>query len=69
MKTPGEHYRLSPRSYPERLPEVEGYYLDDDELRKVRSKGEITFGNRTYAVGQALAGEVVALRPRGGRLP
>jgi len=63
MKTPGEHYRLSPRSYPERLPEVEGYYLDDDELRKVRSKGEITFGNRTYAVGQALAGEVVALRP------
>ncbi|RYD29566.1 MAG: IS481 family transposase [Verrucomicrobiaceae bacterium] len=62
MKTPGERYRLSPRSYPERMPEVESYYLAGDELRKVRSKGEITFGNRTYAVGQALVGEVVALR-------
>lgn len=62
MRTPGERYQLSPRSYPERMPEVESYYLAEDELRKVRSKGEITFGNRTYAVGQALAGEVVALR-------
>lgn len=62
MKTPGEHYRLSARGYPAQLPEVESYYLPGDELRKVRSKGEITFGNRTYAVGQALVGEVVALR-------
>jgi len=66
MKTPDEHYRLSPRGYPAQLPEAESYYLAEDELRKVRSKGEITFGNRTYAVGQALVGEVVALREGAG---
>lgn len=66
MACPGERYRLSGRGYPERLPEVEGFYLEDDELRKVRSKGEITFGNRTFAIGQALVGEVVALRAAGG---
>lgn len=65
MSCPGERYRLSPRRYPERLPEVEGFYLADDELRKVRSKGEITFCNRTFAIGQALVGETVALRAAG----
>jgi len=63
MKVPGDLYRLSPRRYPEKLAEVESFYLTDDILRKVRSKGEITFGNRTHAVGAALIGETVALRP------
>jgi len=62
MATPGECYRPSAREYPGRLPEVEGYYLEGDVLRQVRSKGEITFGNRTYAIGSALAGQMVALR-------
>lgn len=62
MKVPGDLYRLSPRRYPEKLAEVESFYLADDILRKVRSKGEITFGNRTHAIGAALIGETVALR-------
>lgn len=65
LARPGDRYQLSPRRYPERLPEVEGFYLADDVLRKVHSKGEITFGNRTFAIGQALVGEVVALRASG----
>jgi len=63
MRVPGDVYQPSRRSYPEQMAEVESYYLGGDELRQVRSKGEITFGNRTYAVGAALIGEVVALRP------
>lgn len=63
MACPVERYRLSERGYPERLAEVESFYLAGDELRRVRSKGEITFGNRTHAIGSALVGEVVALRP------
>jgi transposase InsO family protein len=66
MACPADRYRLSPRSYPSRLAEVESFYLAGDELRKVRSKGEINFGNRTFAIGSALVGEVVALREAGG---
>jgi transposase InsO family protein len=62
MARPADVYRLSGRSYREQLAEVESFYLADDELRKVRSKGEINFGNRTFAIGSALMGEVVALR-------
>lgn len=65
MACPGDRYVLSPRVYPERLPAVESFYLAEDELRVVRSKGEITFGNRTFAMGQALVGETVALRAAG----
>jgi transposase InsO family protein len=65
MARPADLYRLSSRSYPERLAEVESFYLADDELRKVRSKGEINFGSRTFAIGSALVGETVALRAAG----
>ena len=65
LDRPVDRYRLSQRSYPERLAEVESFYLAGDELRKVRSKGEINFGNRTFAIGSALTGEVVALRAAG----
>lgn len=62
MARPADRYRLSERRYPERLAEVESFYVTGDKLRKVQSKGEINFGNLTYAIGSALIGEVVALR-------
>ena len=63
LERPNDLYRQSTRRYPEELAAVESLYLGDDILRQVRSKGEITFGNRTHAIGAALIGEVVALRP------
>ena len=65
MARPGDRYRPSTRSYPERLAEVGSFYLQEDKLRVVRSKGEITFGNQTFAVGSAFIGETVALRKSG----
>ena len=65
MARPGDRYRPSTRSYPERLVEVGSFYLQEDKLRVVRSKGEITFGNQTFAVGAAFIGETVALRESG----
>jgi transposase InsO family protein len=62
MKVPGDCYQLSPRPYPEKLEEVGSFYVAGDILRKVGSKGEITFGNRTHSIGSAFAGEMVALR-------
>jgi len=63
MKTPGDRYQLSPRNYPSILPEEESFYLSDDVLRRVQSKGEINFKNGTFFVGQGYKGELIALRP------
>ncbi len=63
MARPADRYRPSERSYPERLAEAESFYLAEDKLRKVQSKGGINFGNLTFAIGSGLIGEVVALRP------
>lgn len=63
-ETPSTRYQLSTRSYPETLPDPESFYLEDDELRKVKSKGEITFKNHFFYIGNAYIGSPVALRPR-----
>lgn len=64
MDTPCSRYRLSHRAYPERLPDVESFYLKEDVIRKVKSKGEITFSNHFFYIGNAYVGSPVALRPR-----
>lgn len=63
MQTPSSCYELSARSYPEHLPDPESFYLEDDELRRVKSKGELTFRGQFYSVGSAYVGELLALRP------
>jgi len=63
-ETPSSRYRLSQRSYPESLPEPESFYLKEDTIRKVKSKGEITFKNHFFYIGNAYVGSPVALRPR-----
>jgi len=64
--TPSSRYRPSPRSFPERLPDLE--YLEGDEIKRVKSKGEIMVHNRTWYIGAAFIGEPVALRPQGDGL-
>lgn len=67
METPSTRYSLSNRSYPEKLPLADSFYLEDDDLRRVKSKGEITYKNRFFHIGNAYVGEVIALRRIGER--
>ena len=57
----GDTIRVSPRRFQAQLGEIE--YSPGDLVKKVKCKGEITWRNQTYYVGNAFAGEVVALRP------
>lgn len=58
--TPTSRYRPSSRSLPASLPAIE--YLPEDQIRTVKSKGEITFKNHFFSIGSAFAGLPVALR-------
>ena len=61
LAVPATRYRPSARTLPLALPAVE--YGAHELVRPVKGKGEITFRNRFYYVGQAFAGLCVALRP------
>jgi len=61
LAAPATHYQPSPRTLPHTLPPIE--YDAHELVRLVKSKGEITFRNRCYYVGQAFIGLPVALRP------
>jgi transposase InsO family protein len=60
LNTPASLYRPSQRSLPKALPPIE--YLPEDIVRTVKSKGEITFKNRFFFIGQPFCGLPVALR-------
>jgi transposase InsO family protein len=62
---PGMRYRPSTRPLPSEIADEESHYLAGGELRRVKSKGEITFRNRFFGIGQPFVGKTVALRPRG----
>lgn len=61
MKAPITRYQPSNRIYPEILPAIE--YSPDDQVRKVQSKGEISFKGQVFIMPKALQGYPVALRP------
>lgn len=61
MKVPADEYEPSLRSFPEELPPIE--YAPGDIVRKVQSKGEISYKNKTHVISRALWGYPVALRP------
>ena len=61
MDVPSQHYRLSDRTFPERLPLME--YSPDDLVRKVQDKGNISFHGRWFVIGKAFYHYAVALRP------
>lgn len=61
LEVPASRYRASVRCYPEVLPPIE--YDSSDVVRSVRPNGQVSFDGASYFVGQAFAGEKVALRP------
>lgn len=61
MATPVTRYLVSPRSYPERLPEIE--YGPDDTVVTVKWFGELNFRGRRFKLSNPLRGQPVAIRP------
>ena len=60
MNVPSSRYRPSPRSMPKSVPAPE--YESQACVRKVRSRGGVSFRNREVPVSKAFAGRFVALR-------
>ena len=60
MAVPASRYACSLRPYPEELPEVE--YAPGEVLRRVKHDGTVSCLGRAFCIGEAFAGEWVALR-------
>jgi len=61
MAVPASRYRLSARSFPEVLPEID--YGSDAIIRRVQDHGRICFHHRVFRISKAFRGYPVALRP------
>ena len=61
QQVPSARYRTSPRTMPDRLPEV--VYDDGEIIRSVPAKAYISFKGTLWKVPQAFCGERVAVRP------
>jgi hypothetical protein len=60
LDTPASHYQASRRVLPAKLPQPQ--YLDTDQVRLVRAKGEVRFKGHWLYAGQAFAGLPIAFR-------
>jgi transposase InsO family protein len=60
LDTPASHYQASRRVLPAKLPQPQ--YLDSDQVRLVRAKGEVRFKGHWLYAGQAFAGLPIAFR-------
>lgn len=58
--TPATRYRPSERAYPEKLPELE--FSPEDQVRRVKKDGSLSYANRFWYVGEAFKGEPVGVR-------
>ncbi len=63
MATPSTRYRISPRAYPEQLPDIE--YSPDDRVVIVKWGGEIKVQGQRFKLSNPLRGYPVAIRPEG----
>ena len=61
LDVPSKRYRMSRRSYPEKLPEIE--YGPDVDVRKVQDGGVVYFRGEKYRVSKRFKGQPVAIRP------
>jgi transposase InsO family protein len=61
LDVPGEHYKPSSRSFPERLPKPE--YDARQIVRKVERNGCITLWKKRWKVGHAFVGQQVLIQP------
>ncbi|WP_425311297.1 IS481 family transposase [Kingella potus] len=64
MDSPAQRYRVSARTMPSVLPEIE--YLEGDIVLKVQQGGWLSLKGREIRVGKALVGQRVALRAEDG---
>ena len=62
MAVPADRYRPSPRPFPEALPAIE--YAPQDVLLKIDQRGRTRLLRKPFVVSTALAGHVIAARPR-----
>lgn len=63
QQPPVSRYQASGRAFPSVLPPLE--YASEDIVRKVGNKGEISFHNRRFFIGEGLRAQMVALKPAG----
>ena len=61
LDTPSQHYRSSPREFPEHLAPIE--YPPGDLVRKTDTNGHISLLGRQVRIGKGLVGQTVACRP------
>jgi len=64
QKTPAHIYTASPRTYPPKLPEQQGYPRDW-QRRRVSSAGQISHCGQKFRINDALANQDVGLKPVG----
>jgi transposase InsO family protein len=60
MAVPASRYKPSARAYSEKLPELE--FSPEDDRRRVKHDGSLSYRNRTWFIGQAFAFEHVGVR-------
>lgn len=65
LRCPAQKYVTSSKKFPTQL--LEPNYKPDDQVRKVRNGGSISFMGENYFLGESLSGECVGLRQRGER--
>ena len=61
LAVPASRYRISPRQFPETLPEVT--YAPDVAVRKVGDQGFLSYRNQEYRLPKAFKGYRLGLRP------
>lgn len=64
LATPSTRYQPSPRPYPETLPPLE--FSPEDDVRRVKGNGAVSYKDRFWYVGVAFAGEHVGVRETPG---
>lgn len=61
LAVPGSRYKVSGRSYPEQVPELE--FSPTDVVRKVQRNGWFSFQGQEWRISKAFCGERVGVRP------
>jgi transposase InsO family protein len=61
LLTPAARYQISPRAYPQRLPDIE--YADADTVAVVKHNGEVSFRGHKLRVSSALLKLPIAFKP------
>lgn len=61
LDCPADRYRASERALPPSIPDCLSFYGDAEQVRQVKSKGDLMFKGRSFFIGNAFIGESVAI--------